>query len=90
MSDSSRPYGLLTTRLLCPLNSPGKNSTVGCHALLQGIFPIHGSKPHLLPWQTGSLPLTPPEKPDIKFHEKQFPPSLVDHLGFLIDLVEFA
>ena len=24
-------------------NSPGKNAGVGCHALLQGIFPIQGS-----------------------------------------------
>ena len=26
-------------------DSPGKNSGVGCHALLQGIFPIQGSNP---------------------------------------------
>ena len=25
-------------------NSPGKNTRVGCHALLQGIFPTQGSK----------------------------------------------
>ena len=25
-------------------DSPGKNPGVGCHALLQGIFPIQGSK----------------------------------------------
>ena len=38
----------------------------GCHALLQGIFPALGSDLHLswlLPWQAGSLPLTPPGKP---------------------------
>ena len=27
------------TRLLCPWNSPGKNPGVGCHSLLQRIFP---------------------------------------------------
>ena len=27
-----------TTRLLCPWDSPGKNTGVGCHFLLQGIF----------------------------------------------------
>ena len=27
------------TRLLCPWDSPGENTGVGCHALLQGIFP---------------------------------------------------
>ena len=26
-------------RLLCPWDSPGKNTGVGCHFLLQGIFP---------------------------------------------------
>ena len=30
------------TRLLCPRNSPGKNTAVGCHSLLQSIFPIQG------------------------------------------------
>ena len=29
-------------------DSPGKNTGVDCHALLQGIFPIHGSSPGLL------------------------------------------
>ena len=39
---------------------------MGCHALLQGIFPTQGSNPcllHLLHWQAGSLPLAPPGKP---------------------------
>ena len=26
-------------RLLCPWNSPSKNTGVGCHSLLQGMFP---------------------------------------------------
>ena len=29
-------------RLLCPRDSPGKNTGVGCHSLLQGIFPTQG------------------------------------------------
>ena len=29
------PHGLYSTRLLCPWNSPGKNTEVGCHFLLQ-------------------------------------------------------
>ena len=37
MSDSVRPHGLQPTRLLCPWNSPGKNTGVGCHFLLQKI-----------------------------------------------------
>ena len=36
------------TRLLCPWDSPGKNTEVGSHSLLQGIFPTQGSNPHLL------------------------------------------
>ena len=33
---------LWPTRLLCPWDSPGKNTGVGCHALLQGIFLTQG------------------------------------------------
>ena len=29
-------------------DSPGRNTRVGCHSLLQGIFPIQGSNPGLL------------------------------------------
>ena len=29
-------------------DSPGKNTGVGCHALLQGIFPTQGSNPGFL------------------------------------------
>ena len=36
---------------------PGKNAGVGCHFLLQGIFPTQGSNPCLPQWQAGSLPL---------------------------------
>ena len=44
MSDSLRPHGLQpSVRLLCPWDSPGKNTGVGCHFLLHGIFPTQGS-----------------------------------------------
>ena len=43
MSDSLQPYGLHPARLLCPWNSPGKNTGEGSHSLLQGIFPTQGS-----------------------------------------------
>ena len=36
------------TRLLPPLDSPGKSTGVGCHFLLQRIFPTQGSNPDLL------------------------------------------
>ena len=47
-------------------DSPGKNTGVGCHALLQGIFPAQGlnlSLLRLLHWQAGSLPLETHGKP---------------------------
>ena len=59
MSDTLQPHGL-ESRLLCPWNFPGKNTGVGCHFLLQGIFLIQGLKLSLLcllRWQADSLPL---------------------------------
>ena len=41
VSDSCDPQGLQSTRLLCPWDAPGKNTGVGCHALLQRIFLTH-------------------------------------------------
>ena len=35
MSDSACPHRRPPTRLLCPWDSPGKNTGVGCHFLLQ-------------------------------------------------------
>ena len=61
-----RLYELQPTRLLGPWYSPGKNTEVGCHALLQGIILIQGWNLHLLcllHWQEGSFPLVPPGKP---------------------------
>ena len=48
MSNSLRLHGLWPARLLCPWNSPGKNTRVGCHFLLQGIFLTQGWNPCLL------------------------------------------
>ena len=52
------PHGLLPARLLCPWEFPGKNTGVGCHALLQRIFPTQGLNPRLLHWQADSLLMT--------------------------------
>ena len=38
---------------------PGKNRGVGCHFLLQEIFPTQGSNWYLLHWQVDSLPAEP-------------------------------
>ena len=48
MSNSLQLHGLWPARLLCPWNSPGKNTRVGCHFLLQGIFLTQGWNPCLL------------------------------------------
>ena len=47
--DSLRPHRPSPARLLCPWDSPGKNTGVGCHALLQGILPTQGQSRWLLP-----------------------------------------
>ena len=63
MSNSVRPHRRKPTGLPRPWDSPGKNTGVGCHCLLQGIFQTQGSNLrllHLLHWQTDSLSLVPP------------------------------
>ena len=49
------PHGLQPINLLCLQGFPGKNTRVGCHFLLHGIFP---TQMPLLYWQVDSLPLT--------------------------------
>ena len=46
-------------KLLCPWNSPGKNTGVGCHSLLQGDLPNPGIKPRSPALQADSLPSEP-------------------------------
>ena len=38
VSDSVRPHGLKPTRLLCPWDSPGKNTGVSCHFLFSNAW----------------------------------------------------
>ena len=61
VSDSLGPHGLQPASLPCPWDFSGKNTWVGCHFLLQGIFPTRWLKLHLLrllPWEVNSLPLS--------------------------------
>ena len=51
LSDSLGPHGLQPTRLLCPWDSPGKNTGVGCYACLQRIFLTQRLNLCLLRWQ---------------------------------------
>ena len=48
MPNSKQPHGLQPTRLFCPWDFLGKDTAVGCHFLLQGIFPTQGSNLGLL------------------------------------------
>ena len=48
VSNSLWLFGLQSVRLLCPWDSPGKNTGVDCHALLHGIFLTQESNPSLL------------------------------------------
>ena len=64
---SLRIHTLHPARLRCPLDSPGKNTRVDCHALLQGIFPTQELNLNLLcllRWQACSLSRVPPGKPN--------------------------
>ena len=48
MSDSCDPMDCNPPGLLCPRDSPGKNTGVGCHFLFQRIFPTQELNPGLL------------------------------------------
>ena len=61
MFGSWHPYELQPARLFCPQDFPGRNTGVGCHFLLRGIFLTQRSNPHffhLLHWQLAFLPLS--------------------------------
>ena len=58
VSNSLPPYVLQPARLLCPWDFLGKNTTVGCHALLQGNLPDPGIEPRSPTLQADSLPLS--------------------------------
>ena len=71
MSNLLRPQRLQPARPLCPWDSPGKNSGVGCHFLLQGIFPGQRCNLRLaclLHWQVGSLLAESSVKPHSHTH----------------------
>ena len=63
LSNSLHPYGLQPSRLLCPWNFPGKDTGVGFHSLLQGIFQTQGSNLGLLHCRQIPYHLSSPGKP---------------------------
>ena len=51
---------------------PGKNTGVGCHFLLQGLFQTQESNSSLLHWQGDSLPLSHQGRPEIKITDTYY------------------
>ena len=71
-------------------DSPGKNTGVGCHFLLQGVFLTQELNPclfSLLHWQAGSLPLVPPGK--AQFENVVFSKSSLKQLNMNILVLIF-
>ena len=60
VSDSAAPW---SSMLLCPWDSPDKNTGVGCQFLSPGDFPDPGIEPGSLTLQADSLTSDPPGKP---------------------------
>ena len=80
VSDSLRSHGLQPARFLCPWNSPGKDTGVGGHFLLQGFCLTQGSNLGLLHCRPVSLLPEPPGRPVyIQITTKFFPAQLRSH-----------
>ena len=60
------PHGLQPPRLLCPWNSPGKNTGVGCHFLLQRTF-LPGMNPTCPALAVGFLLLSHLGRPKLDY-----------------------
>ena len=75
VSNSLWPHGLCSPPVSSVHgDSPGKNTRVGCHVLLQGIFSTQESNQHLfhlLHWEAGSLPLVPLGMPQVYLYLKK-------------------
>ena len=71
-----RPHRLYPSRLLYPWKKPGKNTGVGCHLFLQGIFPSQGLNlclSCLLLWLVDSLPLSHQRSPYLTLSQLPVP-----------------
>ena len=73
VSDSLWPLG--SNRLLYPWNYPKRNTGVGCHFWLQGIFLNQRWKPCLLHWQAGPVPQALLESPNLGYIHLYIPES---------------
>ena len=85
MSNPLQSHGLQSTKLLCSWISPSRNTGMGCHFLLQGIFPTQRSNPRLwclLHWEADSLPLSYLGRPDINTYHIFIHSSVDGHLDY--------
>ena len=73
VSDSLPPHGLTSFMLLCPWHSPGKNTGVGCHSLLQRIFPGQGLNSGLPHSRQILYHLSHQGNPTTNFNQMNFP-----------------
>ena len=78
-----KSHGLCLTRLLQQWNFPGKSTGVGCHFLLQGIFPTQGLNLGLLHLQVDTLPSGPPGKPRSQVYTPQLIMCLRPHQVYI-------
>ena len=69
-------------RLLCPWDSSGKNTGVGCPALLQGIFPTQGSNPGLLHCRQIFYHL-PHQGSPFKLYQYRWMPNILTYFSLL-------
>ena len=67
MLDSFAFPWIVARQVICPWDFPGKNTGVGCHFLLQGIFLTQGSNLHLLHCLAGSISLSHQGSPRIEY-----------------------
>ena len=83
------PMDCSPTRLLCLWDSLGKNTGVGCHSLLQGIFLTQGSNLYLLLllWQADSLP---PGKPLYQQPNPNHFPVHLRHFSSVLYIILFT
>ena len=88
LSDLCDPCGLKPASLLCPWNSPGSYTGVGCHSLLQGIFLTQGLNLGPLHCRQILYHLSHQEHPNSKVKVAQWCPTLCDQ--WTIQSMEFS
>ena len=91
MSSSLQPFGLQSSRLLCPRDFSGKNIGVGFHFLLQGMFMTQRLNLYLLSLtlQAGPLPAEPIGKTIFTSRSRQIRISLKEKRNLLLHIKHF-